>query len=153
MTITYLSVMSNSWLTLLGSACYYWDFLVVSHSFTNLKYAWMQPVAPEKKENGCLFKVTLYFFLSGVKLCALKKSVSCALPMYPCKWPNSNSLCVYPAVCDIISSPMLPYIESCRPIYRYDDDLRCVSESVLVHIHTPPCIFTPPSSLCVFYVS
>lgn len=46
----------------------------------------------ESRNGFAVFKVITYFFLSGVKLCALKKSISCMLPVYPCKWPNYSSL-------------------------------------------------------------
>lgn len=37
------------------------------------------------RETIVVLKVPLYFSLSGIKLCALEKSVCRVLPMYPCK--------------------------------------------------------------------
>lgn len=93
-----------------------------------------------------MLKVKLYLSLSGLKLCALKKSISCALPMCPCKWSNYNSLCLYLLLCDPISSPFILYIESYRPIYRCDS----VYLSTHSRTYMPPCISTPSwLSLCV----
>lgn len=78
-----------------------------------------------------VLKVTLYFSLSGIKLCALKKSVSCALPMYPCKWPNYSSLCLYLLLCDPIPSPSMLYIES--PTGLYIGVMVCI---LLAVVHT-----------------
>lgn len=65
----------------------------------------------EKRKRIVVLKVKLYLSLSGIKLCALKKSISCVLPMYPCKWPNYNSLCLYLLLCDPISPPLILYID------------------------------------------
>lgn len=80
----------------------------------------------------------LYFSLSGIKLCALKKSVSCALPMYPCKWPNYSSLCLYLLLCDPISSPSVLYIESPTGLYIG------VTACILLHPYTPQCLSICP---------
>lgn len=88
------------------------------------------------RKRTVVLKVKLYLSLSGIKLCALKKSISCALPMYPCKWPNYNSLCLYLLRCDPISSPLILYIESHRPIYRCVTSLYAFKNiHTSVHLH------------------
>lgn len=74
----------------------------------------------------------MYFSLSGIKLCVLKKSLSRVLPMYPCKSPTTTvSTCLR-----VTSSHSHHLYMDHRVLY--------IGVYVDMHSQTPPCISTDP---------